>query len=164
MNMLYLLRHAKAAPASNGVSDFERPLDSVGHHQAEALGLAMRSRQMTPVTILCSPARRTRETLDRLALGPGARPATFADLLFTATVNGYLDAIHELTGCSSLMVVGHNPMIQDLAALLTTEEDRAAYRSGFGTGALAVLGFERDMDMIAPGEGHLLAFLDPTTF
>ena len=64
MRELILLRHAHAEPASTGQADLDRPLSAVGLAEAEAAGKWLKDNNLQPDCVLCSPARRTRETLE----------------------------------------------------------------------------------------------------
>ena len=64
MRELILLRHAHAEPAENGLADIDRPLSPHGLAEAEAAGRWLLEQRLVPDRVLCSPARRTRETLE----------------------------------------------------------------------------------------------------
>ena len=64
MRELILLRHAHADPALPGQSDMDRPLSAEGLAEAESAGRWLRDQGLVPDCVLCSPARRTRETLE----------------------------------------------------------------------------------------------------
>ena len=67
MSRLFLLRHAKAGWAEPGMRDFDRPLEPLGRTDADAIGAAMRASAYIPDLVLCSTAKRARETLDWVA-------------------------------------------------------------------------------------------------
>lgn len=141
---LWLLRHAKAGPYS--ADDFGRALASRGRKNAPAMGEKLAAVGCAPERILCSAGRRAVETMC------GVLPSLPADLsievmrsLYTfspGTVLGCLRALPEDTG--DVMVVGHNPALQELALYLAGrgEEDAFAVLSGkFPTCAVAELEF-----------------------
>src|SRR3546814_10510671 len=64
MRELILLRHAHAEPPAAGQSDLDRPLSAEGNAEAEAAGRWLREQRLVPDLALCSPSRRTRETLE----------------------------------------------------------------------------------------------------
>ena len=64
MRELILLRHAHAEPATTGQSDLDRPLSPQGLAEAEAVARWLKEQGLVPDRVLCSPARRTRETLE----------------------------------------------------------------------------------------------------
>jgi phosphohistidine phosphatase len=167
MSRLYLLRHAKAGWAEPGMRDFDRPLTETGRRDAKAVGTAMRASGLIPDLVLCSTARRARETWECVAdtIGPIMAPPAFTDSLYSCDAAGYLSVVRNAADkLSSLLVVGHNPMIEDVAIACATEGDdaeRAALASGFPTSALAVIQFSGPLADAAPGAGSLTTFLTP---
>jgi phosphohistidine phosphatase len=161
---LFLLRHAKAGWAAPGMRDFDRPLDASGVADAEATGVAMRACGYVPDLTLCSNARRARETLEGIAGHADTGRVLFSDALYSEDAAGYLSIIRGNGGAGSLLVIGHNPMMEDLAMAMagTGEESaRATLNSGFPTSGLAVIRFEGSLADAAPGGGHLEGFLTP---
>src|SRR5262245_47015244 len=81
MSRLYLLRHAKAGWAQPGMRDFDRPLEPLGRTDADSIGAAMRANAYIPDLVLCSTAKRARETLDWVAHHIGNGRVVFSDSL-----------------------------------------------------------------------------------
>jgi phosphohistidine phosphatase len=164
---LLLLRHAKAAVASAGRSDFDRPLAERGHEQMAAMGPLIITSGFAPDHILCSSALRTRETLeDFVPALPALVPVTLSRAVYEAGASGLLELIAETGGAAgSLMVIGHNPTLHELAlelAALGDETMLREVREKFPTAALAAIGFDvDDWRDIRPGAGRLLALLTP---
>jgi phosphohistidine phosphatase len=137
--ILVLLRHAKATHP-DGVADAERALTPRGHADAAAAGAWLAGHQHNPDLVLCSPARRTRETWHgvALALGGGATDTAVAydPVLFDADEGRALLDLVAATGpeVTTLLVVGHNPTLSTLSALL----DRTAADEGLRTCGIAV--------------------------
>jgi phosphohistidine phosphatase len=135
---LYILRHAKAvADSSHG--DAARSLAKRGRKAAEAMGAFLGSREPLPALILCSPAARTRETLDLVlpALHPTPSLA-FEEGLYLATATNLLERLQKLpkaVGCA--LVIGHNPGLHELAARLAVAP--GALSDGLPTAALVAL-------------------------
>lgn len=166
MSRLFLLRHAKAGWALPGVRDFDRPLDASGVADAEAMGAAMRTGGYVPNLTLCSNARRCRETLEGIAGHADTGRVLFFDKLYTEDAAGYLAIIHEHGSAGSLLVIGHNPMTEDLAMALASSGDEAARETlahGFPTCGLAAIRFENGLAGAAPGTGYLEDFLMPAS-
>lgn len=140
---LYLVRHAQAAWASPGVSDFERPLDEIGRHEARDVAGQALLAGLVPAAIVSSPARRCVETLSAmLDVFRAVKPSTDIEL-YSDGPDAYLDQIHRHDHLDSLMIVGHNPMIEELASMLITEgpqPDELAY--GYPTAGLLALDFD----------------------
>jgi phosphohistidine phosphatase len=164
VSTLYLLRHAKAGWALPGVRDFDRPLDESGHVDAEATGSAMREHDYVPDITLCSNALRARETLEGIAGSADTGRVLFFDRLYSDDAAGYLSLVREHANCGSVLVIGHNPMMEDLASALAGDGDeaaRAVLSHGFPTSGLAVISFDKGLAHAAPGTGFLEAFLTP---
>ena len=164
MSRLYLLRHAKAGWALPGMRDFDRPLDASGRADAEIMGTAMRARGYVPDLTLCSNARRAKETLEGLAGQTDTGKVLFFDTLYSEDAAGYLRLIREHGGPGSLLVIGHNPMTEDLAMAVSGDGDEAArgmLNHGFPTSGLAVVRFNGNLAEAAQGSGYLEAFLTP---
>ena len=88
----------------------------------------------------------------------------FFDTLYSEDAAGYLRLIREHGGPGSLLVIGHNPMTEDLAMAVSGDGDetaRATLNHGFPTTGLAVVRFDGDLAKAAQGAGHLEAFLTP---
>ncbi|MBL8581130.1 MAG: histidine phosphatase family protein [Rhizobiaceae bacterium] len=164
MSKLYLMRHAKAAWAAPGMRDFDRPLEARGRRDAEAIGQAMQERGLLPELTLCSGARRTRETLEGVARNADIGRVVYSDALYNGNPGDYLAGIGEYGEYSAILVIGHNPMMEDLASALAPRGEqaaRAAIASGFPTAGLAVIALPGGLTDIAPGIGYLEAFILP---
>ena len=164
MSRLFLLRHAKAGWALPGMRDFDRPLDDTGRVDAEAMGVEMHKRGYVPDITLCSSAVRARETLHGVAGHADTGRIVFCEKLYTEDAAGYLALIHENANSGSVLVIGHNPMMEDLATAVSKDGDRAAQAllgSGFPTSGLAVIAFPGGLGKAAPGAGYLEAFHTP---
>lgn len=162
MSRLYLLRHAKAGWAEPGMRDFDRPLEPLGRTDADSIGAAMRERGLVPELVLCSSATRARETHEWMARHIGNPRTVFSDSLYSTDAAGYVDFIRETADADSVLVIGHNPMMEDLAEALPGSGDehaRHALHGGFPTSALAVIRFPGRLAETAPGKGHLEAFV-----
>jgi len=164
---LMLLRHAKSGHNA-GVADIERRLNARGQHEANAMARLIAARNYAPARVVCSSSRRTRETLAPvIAQLGGSASIEVTRRIYDADADELLDLIHEQDGeSSSLMIVGHNPSLEDLARALAGSGDGAVLsqlREGFPPAALAVITFDgpewRDM---APGLGRLEAFETPS--
>jgi phosphohistidine phosphatase len=165
MPRLLLMRHAKAALDAPTGDDFDRPLAGRGQKDAVAIARALAARRVLPQRILASSARRSRDMLAVLVpfLDSEAEVRLTRDLYLTSE-DHHIDVIRaQGNGTRTLMVLGHNPSMHELALLLAASgDDREALRDGFPTGAVAVIdfAFQRWTDL-EPGEGELIAFLTP---
>ncbi|HEX7968055.1 MAG TPA: histidine phosphatase family protein [Stellaceae bacterium] len=138
---LHLLRHAKAAPQEDG-GDRERSLDPSGRRAAQALAAWAAGRRLAPELVLCSPALRTRQTLDIVAPALVRSPhILIEDSLYLANARQLLARLRKVAaGVASVIVVGHNPGLHELATILSDVSDGALparLAAGFPAGALA---------------------------
>ncbi len=164
MKTLFLLRHAKSSWDDPGLADHDRPLAPRGRRAAKKLGEHIRREGLAPQLVLCSSARRARETLDGIAPALGDEPEVRIEpALYGATPGDLIDRIHEVPeDFESTMLIGHNPAIQELALTLASagpELDAIARK--YPTGALATLSFEGTWPELAPGAAELVAFVRP---
>ena len=153
MRTLYLLRHAKAvepgSAATMGISDVDRPLTTRGRRDAANLGDRLRLSGCRPQLILCSPALRTRQTLDLVAPGLGLQArAQVDDQVYAASVSELWRLTRELNDeVSEAMIVGHNPGLHELALRLSDHGDdklRARVREKFPTCAFVTIAWPQD--------------------
>lgn len=169
MLRLLLLRHAKSDWSTGGRGDFDRPLSERGRVAAARMGAHIASRKLVPAAILCSPALRARETL-ALLLPYFSREMDVKLIqdLYDSSEGDYCRLINELGhGDGPLMVIGHNPAIQETAIALTGEgnlELAEEINLKYPTGALAVIDFDAAKWLdIARSSGRLAAFFRPKT-
>jgi len=158
MRELILLRHAHAESAGAGQADIDRPLSPEGLAEAEAAGRWLRDNALVPDCVLCSPARRTRETLEAVLDTIGYVEQRLVDTIYEATP-GDLLALAEAHGdAERLLLVGHNPGLERLVALMHSGQS-GDYR-GMPPGAIAVLTLPTDTPL-EPGIATLAAFWWP---
>ncbi len=132
MSRLYLLRHAKSSWKDSALPDHDRPLAPRGRRASKAIGRYMRDHDIEPELVLCSSAKRARQTLERL--GPAGLDAHIERELYGAGEQDLLARLHQVPeGVASVMLIGHNPGMQQLAFLLAELDDK------FPTAALATL-------------------------
>ena len=162
---LMLLRHAKSDWPD--VSDHARPLAKRGRHDAPAVGRWLRDHGYLPDVVVCSTARRTRQTWELIAPALGGSPSvTFEPRAYDASALTLLYLAQELPSqYRSALLIGHNPAISELAASLADPPAEAPPLPPslirFPTAAVAVLEFAGDWPALAPGQARLLAFTAP---
>src|ERR1700756_2058396 len=161
---LVLLRHAKSDWPD--VADHERPLAKRGRRDAPVIGRWLGTSGYVPDAVVCSTARRARETWDLASSGlnavaPDACPAvTYEPRVYEATVLGLLMLVREFDPAwRTVVVVGHNPGLAELTIGLGSPDGEGAQK--FPPAAGAVLGLPGSWADAAPGEGRLLAFTIP---
>jgi phosphohistidine phosphatase len=137
MRNLILLRHAHAEPAASGQADIDRPLSRAGQAEAEAAGRWLRDKGLLPDRVLCSPSRRTRETLAAVLAAIGDVDERFEDSMFDAEPGALAALADRHRDAERLMLVGHNPGLEQLAALMHSGQS-GDYR-GMPPAGIAVL-------------------------
>jgi phosphohistidine phosphatase len=167
MRRLLLLRHAKAERLQGGGRDQDRVLAQRGRADAKTLGAYLARHAFIPERALVSTAVRTRETWTLLTAAMGKTPpVSFEERLYDASPDAILQTIKE-TGpdTGTLMLIGHNPGLQELAATLVASGDiEARERLGreFPTSALVVIGFAVERwNAVHPRGGRLEHFVTP---
>ena len=124
----------------------------------------IRREGIAPELVLCSPSRRTAQTLTLIA--PGLGDGTDAQIkpeLYAAAAADLLEALHGVPDeVESVMLIGHNPGIQDLAlSLAGNGPEIARVRGKFPTAALATLEFGASWRELAPASAELVSFVKP---
>lgn len=126
MKILYLLRHAKSSWDDSTLADFDRPLNGRGRRAAPLVAGFMREKGIRPGLVISSPAARARQTAE-LVTGAGGvdAPLEFDGRIYEAHP---LDLLKVVRGAdesvAELMLVGHNPGLEELTARLTGERER----------------------------------------
>ena len=143
MKRLYLLRHAKSSPSSDFNGDHERPLAPRGVAATERLTRYLHAHRARPNVVLCSSARRTRETLAGIAEGFEIEPeVTIEEDLYCASATLLMERVRGLeNSVDAAMLIGHNPGIHELAVTLADPGARAEL-AAFPAGALVSLDLE----------------------
>ena len=143
MQQLYLLRHAKADSWNPLGNDFSRSLSAAGtRHSLLVAEWALETLQ-PPDTILCSPSKRTRETLAPiLARWPKLLSVTdYVDSLYNASLSMLLTLAEDAFSYSDrLLMVGHNPAIEQML-INVLQPEQAGRVEHFSAGTLAVIEF-----------------------
>ena len=123
----------------------------------------MSRNRVTPALVLCSSARRTRETLDGVGAALGPAEVLIERDLYGASSEDLLERLREVPDeTESVLLVGHQPAIQQLALRLAVEgPDVGALRGKFPTAALATLTFEGDWSELGEHTAELAAYVKP---
>jgi phosphohistidine phosphatase len=166
MKTLYVLRHAKSDWSNSSLKDFDRPLNDRGRKAGEAMGAEMRRRGVKPDLVLVSTALRARQTLALVQDGYGqAFNVRDEGRIYAADVSTLIDVVRSVPdNMESLMIVGHNPGLQDLVLLLADGPDdlRSEVAQRFPTAALAEIRFECDSwRKVAGASGQLQSLTKP---
>lgn len=159
---VFLLRHAKSSWAEQ-LPDAERPLAPRGERAAAAIAGYLRDRGIRPALVLCSPARRTRQTLAAIESSLDC-PVEIRDELYGAWESQLLECLRALPdSVGSVLLIGHNPGIEELALSLASHGARLdELAAKFPTGALATLELDRHRWAdVRPGDAELVAYVVP---
>ena len=154
---LIVMRHAKAGELPGG-PDAERALTERGRRDSGSAGQWLRASGLVPDSVICSAARRARQTWRGVSAGLGGEVKVTVDpQLYQADEADLLEIIATTTpaAVSTLMYVGHNPAAAELADGLTGRELE------FPTSAIAVIGLPGPWADVAPGRGELVAHWTP---
>lgn len=119
---LLILRHAKSSWADSSIDDWERPLNHRGERDAPRVGAFLRRSNLVPDLIVTSDAVRAEATARAAAEAAGyGGTIVLSPELYLATPGAIVDVIRSVSAASarSLMIVGHNPGLEDFAGVLT---------------------------------------------
>ncbi len=138
---LFLMRHAQAGWAKPGQTDFDRTLDQVGREEAAAVSRLAADSGFRPDLILCSTAARCRETADAFLAAFAAPPEIlFCGELYNAPPAAYFEQVSRHSGCESLLLIGHNPAMEEILETLSGMRATAdVVPDGYPTAGFAVL-------------------------
>ena len=158
MKTLLLLRHAKSSWDDPALRDFERPLNERGLHAAPLVGRFIARRKLRPDLVLSSPAERARQTAALVAEAARlAAPLRFDERIYEATPARLVEVVSQVEeSVATLLLVGHNPGMEELIELLTGETRRMP------TAALARLALDTDKwARLREGTGRLEELIKP---
>jgi len=166
MHRLFVLRHAKSSWNNSSLADHDRPLAPRGERAAEAIAAHVATIDPPPALVLCSTARRARDTLEPVrAQLPDSTVVLVEDELYGTSPPELLERLRAVPeDIPSVLVVGHNPTLEDLVKGLGRDGDPnlvARVNSKFPTGALATLAFTGPWSTLSWGGATLEAFVVP---
>ena len=165
MSGLFLLRHAKAV-AQHAAGDRARGLTDSGRDAARAIAGAIAERRIMPSLVLCSDSARTRETLEIVLPALKPKPEVVYDqTLYLADAKQLLQRLRRVDeDVRSVMLVGHNPGLQELAVMLSDQPTgplMARLTRDFPTAALVRFEVSLSWPALEPGGARLTAILVP---
>lgn len=167
MRRLLLFRHSKAERAIPGTPDVDRALIERGRKDAGKIGGYMATHHLVPERVMLSPAARCQQTWKYAAAAMKPSPAAMSvEKLYDATPHAILAVIKDQpASVHTLMVVGHNPGMHELALMLTASGDvEARERLGekLPTSGLVIVDFAfDDWNRLHPQSGRLERFVSP---
>ncbi len=162
-----LLRHAKSSWDDPLLDDFDRPLAKRGRKAAKQAGQWLKRHGVAPALILCSASARTRETLDLVLPALRSEPQiAYERRLYLADADDLLARLQEIADeVPSVLLIGHNPGMQDLALALAPtrmRRERRRLAEKFPTAAVAWFrSGAKSWSDIRPNETELVAYMRP---
>jgi phosphohistidine phosphatase len=162
-----LLRHGEAASA-DGLADLDRQLTERGRNAAWRMGRYLAAEGLRPDLALISPARRARDTWALAGPALGEVPTRLEARIYESPPQRLLAIVREAEeGLATLLLVGHNPGLQDLLRLLLCDEERYSYGALIGKyppAGLAVVDLPaRAWHEVSPRSGHLDRLVTPSS-
>ena len=166
MRRLMLLRHAKTERAAPGERDRDRKLIKRGRTDAPAIGAYMAHHRLTPDLALISPATRAQETWTLVAGAFAKPPRSVSDeRIYNASPETLLAVITGAGKVQTLLLVGHNPGLQDLAVGMIASGDlnmREQLKENLPTSGLVVIDLPiDDWSLVHPHAGRLERYVSP---
>ncbi len=167
MRRLILFRHAKAERSEPGTQDRARALIERGRKDAAKIGAYMAGHALVPDRVVMSPAARTQETWKFAATAFRPAPAALqVERLYDATPHAILAVIKDIPAAAhTLLVIGHNPGLHELALMLIASGDvdaRERLREKLPTSGLVIIDFAFDnWGKLHPQSGRLERFVSP---
>ena len=168
MKTLTLLRHAKSGWDDTVARDVDRPLNGKGKRAAETVGKHWRGLGLAFDHVVASPAVRVAETIEHLVSGYGTDLAPTVDRrIYLASAVTLLDVIHDLPASAShVLMVGHNPGLEDLVLMLVPDDTAAdglrdTVEEKFPTASTAEMTFDGAWADVAANGATLTRFIRP---
>ena len=163
MKQIHVLRHAKSSWDDPSLADHERPLARRGQKATARIASYIDDSGIRPGLVLCSTARRARETFEGISRALGSPTVHFKAELYDSSAREWLEALKSIDeSVSSVMLIGHNPALADLVLVLASDGvDLDRVRTKFPTAALATLSFDGIWQDLAGGTTALVDYVVP---
>ena len=160
MKHLLLIRHAKSNWDNANLADFERPLSETGIRDAKIMEKFLTESNLKPNLILCSSARRAQQTYDIIFGADKLELTMYLNDLYQSGDAELLDIIKSADEkVKNLVIIGHNPSLQNTLELLTGEKFK-----DFQTSAIACLQINLEWEKVATNKTKLIYFKKPKDF
>ena len=164
MRTVILLRHGKSSWSDSTLADIDRPLAPRGERASRRIAKYIRRKKIRPALVLCSPSLRTRQTLEAIESSLGkSYSVELVPQLYAASERELLERLHALPeSVNSVMLIGHNPGLQNLALVLASHGDLPQLEAKFPTGVLATLVVHSESwAALSPGDAELVDYVVP---
>lgn len=124
MKSVLILRHAKSSWKHPDIDDHDRPLNKRGKRDAPIMGNLLKNERLVPDLIISSTAKRAHSTAKDVAKSSGYKgKITLDHSLYAAEPAAYIDVLHHLSNeYTRVLMVGHNPGVEELVSMITGEE------------------------------------------
>jgi phosphohistidine phosphatase len=161
MKRLILIRHADALPAQGVISDRDRCLSGQGWKELDVVRSKLHGHLQNIDLVLCSNAKRARQTLEGIKqLLSSSCEIFFEDNLYHASAATMLERIHEINGnCRGVMIIGHNPGMQELVQLFAGVKEWKNLGGQFATASIAIFTSDTSWKHIAPKTAAFHTFI-----
>lgn len=163
MKSILLLRHAESSRDDSSLKDFDRPLAEGGRKDARHMGVFVKEIEAFPGYIMSSPAKRAKETVQIFAKKAGIDLSLIKwnKDFYSGSARDYLTAIQEAVDTEeSILLAGHNPLLEQTASLLCNKE--GAYTVRMPTGALVCIEHPAiEWRQVKPGTARLKWMMVP---
>ena len=159
--ILYLVRHAKSSDADSSLQDFDRPLNDRGFSNAPEMGKRLHKQGIQVDLIVASPSKRTTQTIELIAkeIKYDFEKIQWDSTIYRCTANALLQSINRVDDAiNSVMFVGHNPSITQMANFLQTDSTFSEVPTG---GVVAIRFQTSDWESVSSKNAQLLFFMRP---
>jgi phosphohistidine phosphatase len=165
MKSLHLLRHAKSSWKDPGLNDHDRPLSKRGRQTAKAMAAYLRRARIAPDLVICSTAMRARQTLDLIAKAKKPPKIVLEREIYGGAHLALWEQLWNLPeSAKSVLLIGHNPALEDLALELAHADLNKLLASAggkFPTGAMASFRFDGAWETLEPHGAVLASYITP---
>ncbi len=161
---LLVLRHAKSAWDTDAETDFERPLAKRGKKDAPRMGKWLRDHELVPDHVVCSPAERAKQTAVAVCkpLGLDKKTIHWDEHIYLGTTEALLEVLGDCPPAADrVMIVGHNPGLEDMVEYLCGVVDVPADGKLLPTATVAHLEMPDAWDTLAGGSARLMSITRP---
>jgi phosphohistidine phosphatase len=165
MKSLHLLRHAKSSWKDPGLNDHDRPLSKRGRQAAKLVAAYLRRSKIAPDLVICSTTMRAQQTLEPIAKAKKPPKVILEREIYGATQQGLWEQLWSVPeSAKSLLLIGHNPALHDLALELAWADlNKLLPPAGgkFPTCAMASFRFDGAWKALEPHGAVLASFITP---
>jgi phosphohistidine phosphatase len=165
MKSLHLLRHAKSSWKDPGLNDHDRPLSKRGRQTAKMMAAYLRRAKIAPDLVICSTAMRARQTLNPIAKAKKPPKVVLEREIYGGAQRALWEQLWNLPeSAKSVLLIGHNPALQDLALELAHADLNklpASAGGKFPTGAMASFRFDGAWKALEPHGAVLASYITP---